>query len=775
VPPSRLLLPAALLLAACSSSPASPPPVDTAASGRAALADPFVGTGDSSSPNPVTNGSGGSTFPGAALPFGMVQWGPDTPNATPSGYHFGDGVLTGLSLTHLNGAGCSAKRDFPVFPVTGAWDPTVEPSDAFTHDAEIASPGFYEVTLKSGIRVDLTATARTGLARFTFPVGAPAHVLVSGGWLEDTAEVSGFSATIAADGTITGQRTDSFFCATAASYAVYFAARFDQPFLESGTWSESAQSPGATTVSGPQAGAYAAFDTTKSRVVQMKVGLSYVSEAGALANLTAESPGWDFDAVHAAAVARWNGYFDRVAVEGGSTADQTAFYSALYHVLLQPGVASDVSGAHVGLDGKVVEGSARTRYADYSGWDIYRSWVPLAAVVAPDETADMMQTLVDSGGECGALPRWALESTDTGIMVGDPADVILASAYAFLGPGRFDAASALSAMVKGATDTSVSCNGYTRRLGLADYLAKGYCPIDGASPPDGPTATTLEYAAADFAISRLASALGDTTDAATFGARGQNWKNVFDPSLQGLGFTGFMAPRASQDQNGMPAFTAIDPSSGDGFVEGNAAQYTFCVPHDMPGLIAALGGDATAIARLDAFFTQLNAGVSLPYHYQGNEPGFSIPWAYPFAGAPWRTQDVVRRILTQAYGPGPTGLPGNDDLGAMSSWQVWAMLGLYPAVPGVSGFVLGSPTFPKVTITIGGDPTDTSRQIVITAEGAATASPYVQSLSVGGMPSTSTWLPWETVSSGGTLDFSLGPSPSTWGGGAGDRPPSFYP
>jgi predicted alpha-1,2-mannosidase len=434
-----------------------------------------------------------------------------------------------------------------------------------------------------------------------------------------------------------------------------------------------------------------------------------------------------------------------------------------------------VSGAYVGLDGKVAQGSGRARYADYSGWDIYRSWTPLAALVAPDETADMMATLVAGEAECGALPRWALESTDTGIMVGDPADVILASGYAFLGPGRFDAAAALAAMVKGATLPTASCNGYTNRKGLADYLAKGYCPIDGAGAPDGPTATTLEYTVADFAISRLAAALGDTANASTFGARGQNWKNVFDPSLPGLGVTGFMAPRLSQDQGGAPAFQAIDPTSGYGFVEGNAAQYTFCVPHDMPGLVTALGGDAAAVARLDAFFAQVNAGVSLPYHYQGNEPGFSIPWAYPFAGAPWRTQDVVRRILTQAFGPGPSGLPGNDDLGAMSSWQAWAMLGLYPAVPGVAGFVVGSPTFPKVTITLGGDPTATSHRIVITAEGAAPAAPFVQSLSIGGTPSTSTWIPWETLSSGGTLDFKLGSSPSTWGGGAGDRPPAFYP
>jgi predicted alpha-1,2-mannosidase len=401
--------------------------------------------------------------------------------------------------------------------------------------------------------------------------------------------------------------------------------------------------------------------------------------------------------------------------------------------------------------------------------------VQLAAVVAPDETSDMMQSMVDSAAECGALPQWALESTETAVMVGDPADPLLASAYAF-GARGFDTKAALAAMVKDATDPTAACNGFPARKGLTSYLARHYCPVDAPDAPQGPPATTLEYALADFAIAQFAGALGDAATKATFLERGGYWKNVFDPEAElqlrkgHVPFVvGYMEPRLTQDHDGMPAWAPVaDVGKNEGFVEGNATQYTFLVPHDVPGLVMALGGDTKAISRLDALFMQVNAGLDQPYFYMGNEPGFATPWQYPWAGAPWRTQAVVRTILTEAFGTSPGGLPGNDDLGAMSSWQVWAMLGLYPEVPGVGGFVLASPTFTKATITLAGGKT-----LVITGKNAAADAPYVQSLSVNGTPTTSTWLAWSSVAAGGTVDFTLGKTQSTWGGGAADRPPSF--
>jgi predicted alpha-1,2-mannosidase len=397
--------------------------------------------------------------------------------------------------------------------------------------------------------------------------------------------------------------------------------------------------------------------------------------------------------------------------------------------------------------------------------------VQLAAVVAPDETSDMMQSMVDSAAECGALPQWALESTETAVMVGDPADPLLASAYAF-GARGFDTKAALAAMVKDATDPTAACNGFLARKGLAAYLARGYCPMDDPNAPNGPASTTLEYALDDFAIAQFAGALGDSATKATFLGRAKNWKNVFDPAASGTAslILGYPEPRLTQDMDGMPVFQPVVDvgKTVDGFVEGNASQYTFLVPHDVAGLVTALGGDPNANARLDTLFMQVNAGLDQPYFYMGNEPGFATPWQYPWAGAPWRTQAVVRTILTQAFGTGPGGLPGNDDLGAMSSWQVWAMLGLYPEVPGVGGFVLGSPTFTKATITLAGGKT-----LVITGRNASADAPYVQSLSVNGTSTTSTWLAWSSVAAGGTVDFTLGKTQSSWGSGAADRPPSF--
>jgi predicted alpha-1,2-mannosidase len=758
--------------APASSSGSDPPPVSTSPGegGAVPLVDPFIGTGDSNAPHPVENGSGGSTFPGAALPFGLVQWSPDTPYAGPAGYHFGDGQVLGFSLTHLNGAGCSAKRDFPVFPFSGAWDPSSEPADTFSHDTEIASPGFYEVTLGSGIKVDLTATQRTGLARFTFPRGHDATILVSGGWFADVLQVKEFEATIGDDGTITGHRTNTFFCASAETYTVHFAARFDRPFIEHGISTGGTKHAGATSVSEPMGGVYVGFDAAERRVVHMKIGLSYVSEENAIENLDAENPGWDFDAVHAAAIERWNDYLNRVRIEGGAEADRRAFYSALYHVFLQPGVASDVNGDYLGFDGKLGNASGYTRYADISGWDVYRSWIQLAAVLAPTETSDMMRTMVEAGAECGALPRWPLANTDPSVMVGDPADPILASAHAF-GARGFDAQAALGLMVKGATDPAAACNGHVARPGLAEYLARHYCSADGPGSPLGAPAVTLEYAIADFTIARMAGALGDTATQTAFLDRGLYWKNIFDPNRNANGFTGYIEPRMAQDQNNAPVFQQVDVGKNEGFIEGNATQYTFLVPHDLGGLSAALGGDAGAVKRLDSLFTQLNAGLDLPYFYMGNEPEFGTPWEYPFVGAPWRTQDVVRRILTEVFAPTPGGLPGNDDLGATSSWQVWAMLGVYPAVPGVGGFVLGSPLFPKATIALAGGKT-----LVITGKDAAPDAPYVQSLLVNGAPSTGTWVTWDSVAAGATLDFTLGKTPNqSFGAAPQDRPPSFYP
>jgi predicted alpha-1,2-mannosidase len=355
-------------------------------------------------------------------------------------------------------------------------------------------------------------------------------------------------------------------------------------------------------------------------------------------------------------------------------------------------------------------------------------------------------------------------------MVGDPADPTIAGAWAF-GARDFDVRAALALMRKGATDPSASCSGHAARLGLTDYVGRGYCPVDVRDGPTGPTSTTLEYAVADFSIAQFAKNVGDDATYKEFLARGQNWRNVFDPSYSAGGYQGYPQPRRRDNVGGQPSFQRTDPASTDGFIEGNPAQYTFFVPHDPYGLISALGGEATTVARLDTLFSELNAGTSRPFFYIGNEPQFGTPWLYPFARAPYRTQAVVRRILREVFSVAPGGLPGNDDLGATSAWQVWAMLGMYPAVPGAGVLVLGSPSFPKASITLG-----SGAKFVIVGDGASADAPYIQSVRLNGAPSSRNFILWDEIRAGATLDVSLGASENmTWGTAPADRPPTFYP
>ncbi len=363
----------------CSSSATSEPvvPVATSSIGLSSFVDPFIGTGKAVTSDPVPNGLTGATFPAAAAPFGMVQIGPDTESLDPPGYHHGDGAITGFSLTHLNGAGCAGLRDFPFFPSASRPDFGATWRAPFSHRNEHASPGFYEVTLDGGIVVDVTATQRAGLAQFTFPEGSDAHVVLAGGYRSDVVvtAITGFEAHVANADTVTGSRDGGRFCFTDSKYRLYYALRFDRSFAAFGTVDGGEPTDGARDVSSARGGVFLRFPTSPSRVVRMKVGLSYVSVEHALANLDAEIPTWDFDAVHRATEDAWNRRLGAVRVEGGDDSAKRSLYTALYHVLVQPAVFSDVDGSYVGFDGKVKVDAAHPRYANFSGWDVYRSWV----------------------------------------------------------------------------------------------------------------------------------------------------------------------------------------------------------------------------------------------------------------------------------------------------------------------------------------------------------------------------------------------------------------
>jgi putative alpha-1,2-mannosidase len=525
-------------------------------------------------------------------------------------------------------------------------------------------------------------------------------------------------------------------------------------------------------------GAWVTFNTTRQASVTMKVAISYVSQADASANLSAEDPGWSTRAVAARTYAEWNGYLDRIKVGGGTGAEQAEFYTALYHALLDPNVFSDAGGQYLGFDDKVHQlPRGQVQYANYSGWDIYRSEVPLLAVVAPEQASQMMSSLLNDQAQGGWLPKWGFANDYTDVMNGDAADPILAEAYAF-GARDFDAKAALAAMVKGATEvptTSELGQGfYDERDDLSAYEADGYVPNtqeSSLSPVDNGASETLEYSTADFAISQLAADLGKRSTASTFLKRSQDWTNIFNTA------TGYIEPRDSSGQ-----FPELGPDAygwssfgQSGFQEGNAAQYTWSVPQDLGGLIGAVGGDQAAISRLDSFFQQLNAGPNAPYDWAGNEPSVGTPWLYDYAGAPAKTTQVVHQLLTSVYSDGPGGEPGNDDLGAMSSWYVWASLGLYPETPGTTVLALNAPIFSRAEFDVPGRP-----RVTISAPGASTTS-YIQNVTASGKAVADTWLSGSAFGVYGqpsarttNVTFGLSGTPSTtWGTRAADAPPSY--
>lgn len=711
--------------------------------------NPFIGTELQAG---ATFGAG-NTFPGAVYPFGMVQWSPDTPTSYAGGYHYTNTSIKGFSITHFSGRGLSYLQDVPITPFVGTV--TTSPASGgygstFSHAYESASPGYYQVRLGSGVNVELTTTLHTGLGTFTFPATPSATLLFN-----TSGSVNGATSAvnIVGNDVLTGSAT-SHIGGSSKPYTIYFYAQFDRPFASFGTWNGSVVSNGSNSNSGAHAGGFVSFDASTNPIVHLKVGLSYVSVANARLNLTSENPGWDFTAVRQAASDAWNARLNEIQVEGGTVSDKTAFYTALYHTMIHPNVFSDVNGQYIGFDNQIhTVAAGRVQYENITTWDNYRSEIRLLALLAPDVTGDIAQSLINDAqqGNSNALPRWEQGNADSRGMVGDGADVDLASAYA-LGATNFDTMAALQLMNQGATNPS-----HTVRDNLADYLSLGYVASDHNG---GSAAVTLEYTNDDFAIAQLAASLGNTALSNTYLARAQDWKALFDAA------TGYITPKDSTG-NFMSGFS---PTSETGFVEGDAAQYTWMVPFNYAGLFDRMGGNAAAVARLDTFWTQLNGGITSPFGFMGNEPCEEAPWAYDFAGAPWRTQDVVRRIELQLFTNSPAGLPGNDDAGALSSWLVFADIGLYPDLPGVGGFAVGSPLFSSITLNLPG------HTVQINAPAASDGNPYVQGMKVNGAPTTSLWLPVSTLlqNANTSIDFALSNLPDTsWGNTPGDALPSF--
>jgi putative alpha-1,2-mannosidase len=697
----------------------------------AALVNPFIGTGGS-----------GHVFPGADVPFGMLQWSPDTADRPEGGgYSAHSDEITGFSLTHLSGVGCSAAGDVPVLPTTGD---SIEPAaaDAFSHAAQNAQAGYYAVRLANGTDVRLTATTRTGIAQFSFPAGQRGNLIFKLGDSQqgDLTETFGTDSSTEVQGSV----TSASFCGRGAgrgrTYTLYFRMRFSRPASQNGTYS---------------GGAYVSFPPGVPVIA--KVGISYVSAAGAAANLSREDSGWSFAAIKVAAQRRWNALLDRIQVAGGTTAQRAVFYTALYHSLLSPSVFSDDSGQYTGADGKVhtVDAGQTAEYTNFSGWDIYRTQAPLEALLDPAAAGGAAQSLLDSYDQTGMLPRWPAYGSDAYTMVGDPADAVIAGYYAF-GATGFDASAALAAMIRQGTHAS------DVRPGLHYLSNPGYLPSDGSygcCNYQGPVATTLEYDTDDFAISAFAAALGDTSAVPEFRDRAQSWQNLLNP------VSGLMQPRLASGKWA----AGFSPVSQAGFVEGDSGQYTGMVPFNLAGLTAAEGGRAAMARYLNRELKHIAASVTGPTANLADEPSIELPFEYDYVGRPYETQRTVRAIQDQLWTDSAGGIPGNDDLGAMSAWYVWSALGLYPMTPGTATLALGSPLFSKTVIML-----PSGQNLTIVGTAAATAAPYVQSATWDGTSWDRAYAPGSAITAGGTLDFRLGRTAHTsWAAAPADAPPSY--
>jgi len=698
--------------------------------------------------------SGGNTFPGADYPFGMLQWSPDTTPDRPSGggYNYKDTAIRGFSLTHVSGPGCSgAFGDVPILPLTGGLPggDLKATQQAFSHDGEVATAGYYSVKIGNpAITTELTATLHSAMARFTYPATNNASLLFK---LQDSAagNFGDATANVIGNQELTGSTSSGNFCGTGRPYVVHFDMVFDQPFSASKIIAESGKSaPGFV---------FLTFDTSKNPVIQAKVAISFISVENARANWKAENPDgqWDFGAIKQSAVSAWNAALGQVQITGGTTAEQELFYSSLYHSLLHPNVASDTNGQYVGFDKNVhqVSGNQKNQYVNYSGWDIYHSQVQLSALVAPQAMSDSAQSMLnDAAQNNGELPKWSLESYENNIMVGDPADGIIAGYYAF-GAQQFDTATALKVMLKEANTPN------DMRPGLSDYETLGYVPDD--SGHDQAAGISLEYCQADFALSQFAAALGDSTNAAALLKRSQNWQYLFDASV------GMFIPKL---KNGV--FVAgVGPTSSHGMTEGDASQYRWVIAYDRQAAFTAMGGASVVSPALDAFFTKLD-------DYQGpgalmtNEFELGVPYWNNHTGEPWKAEEVVNRIRTQLYHHAPKFIDGvdtNDDLGSLSSALVWSMLGLYPDYPGSALLAINGPLFSNARLHLA-----SGKLLTLHAPAAGDTSPYIQALQVNGQPSDKAWLDASVVTAGATLDFTMGGAPNkSWASAAASIPPSF--
>jgi len=740
--------------------------------------DPFVGTQ-----------GGGHTFPGAVLPFGMIQLSPDTQTrhfkesyAWAAGYQYGDPTILGFSHTHFSGSGHSDLGDVLVTPIAG--DVRLEPGDQntplsgyrsrFSHETERAEPGYYAVTLSDyGVRAELTATARVGLHRYTFPTGKPAHVLVDlrSSIYDYPGKVLWSRLRVRPDGTVSGYRETRGW---APGRQLYFAMRFSvkpdtqaiydrEPTPEYNPkfppWPHPDQVPFRE-----GRGLVGVFDfgTLPAQQLIVKVAISTVSETNAIANLEAEAPDWSFDARRAAAAQAWRDALAVLDIDAPPSV-RKLLYTSLYHALMAPSICMDVDGSYRGPDHEAHRADGFVFRSTYSLWDTYRALHPLLLLLRPpDDNRDFVRSLIASwqASPDGVLPVWQFHGEETWTMIGYHAVPVIADAW-LKGIRDYSPDLALQAMVASATNP--------RYAGLDEYMRLGWVPADrereGASK-------TLEYAFDDWTLARAADAMGRADLAKQFSERAGNWRNVFDPK------TRFIRARKANGQFREPFDPAEAGYYGD-YTEGNAWQYTWYVPQDTAGLVHLMGGDARFVEKLDALFDAKvdparfasveDISGLIGYYAHGNEPSHHIAYLYVYAGRPWRTQERLKQIVASQYQAVPDGLSGNDDLGQMSAWLIFTALGFYPVTPGSGEYVLGRPFVERAVLHL-----PNGKQFSVVAENLSDANPYVGSVRLDGRPLLRSFIRHDEIMKGGELRFRMQAKPEkSWATGVQGRPYSL--
>jgi predicted alpha-1,2-mannosidase len=655
--------------------------------------DPRIGTG----------GIGyavGTTYPGPQTPFGMAKPGPDTSKGGKSesfshcsGYAYGDDTIEGFSLARLHGAGIADYGGIALMPTVGMTPAKARPrshGSRFSHDTELAKPGYYAVTLAdTGVRVELTATPHVGIMRYAFPAGADETVLVDAGHLladgldivDADVTVDPVTHEVSGDSHVNGAYSSRY-----GGVRLFFAARFDRAFASQGTYAGGVMSD-ALAAKGKDAGAYLHFDASSANV-EVAVGLSFVDVEHARANLAAERT--PFDTARAAVESTWAARLGALHIDARSDRDRRIAYTALYHTSLMPTLASDVDGSYRGIDSAVHHADGFRYFTDFSLWDTYRTLHPLLTLLYPDDARELAASLGAMAKEGGFVPRWPLGTGESGGMVGDGGTIMLADTYV-KGVRDWDAAGAYAVAKHQALSPKAAGKGGRDQMG--DYLSLGYVSTDSGGASAG---ETLEYASADHALGEFAAALGESADADTFHAHGKNWQQVYDEP------THFFVGRSRAGSYDDPNPIAM----GADFSEGTPWHYNFMVPHDADGLAARMGKDML-VARAEQLFTRAACGAPTPaflpnpYYWASNEPVLFSGWIFSAIGDQERTARWIRWTTITHYGDGPDGLPGNDDGGTMSAFYLFASLGLYP-IAGTDRYVLGSPLFPRATLAVRG-------------------------------------------------------------------------